>query len=211
MQPAAKTSESASIPAAAAVPPVQSARQFLRAGSMDLHRQCDAAFDWAKYDTLDTYAGLLFRLHSTYCAISRCTRPYIADDLAERLNRDLTRLRHDLADVATPHHRPPLAPTLNVRSKAEAFGALYVIEGSRLGGPILARRAPSHLRLTQSWGARFLHGEAKRTQARWQTFLNYLEDSLADDLARAEALQCARRVFILFCVALNPEERPRRR
>lgn len=90
MQPATKTSETARYPAAA-LPPFRSARQFLRAGSMDLHRECDAAFDWANYPTLDAYAGLLHRLHAMYCAISRCAQALLADDLANGVARDLAR------------------------------------------------------------------------------------------------------------------------
>jgi len=53
---------------------------------------------------------------------------------------------------------------------AVALGALYVIEGSALGGQVLTPRLAANLGLTPERGARYFHGFGNRTGAMWREF-----------------------------------------
>jgi heme oxygenase len=72
---------------------------------------------------------------------------------------------------------PPPLPVATPESEAAAFGMLYVVEGSRLGGAMLARRVPptlpraylSAIHLPGAWRAfgELLDQEARAGGARW--------------------------------------------
>ena len=69
------------------------------------------------------------------------------------------------------------------RTRAEAFGVLYVVEGATLGGQVLSRHLEETLGLGSANGARFFHGYGSRTGAMWQAFRKAL---LACPFARGE-------------------------
>lgn len=89
---------------------------------------------------------------------------------AELLARDLTVLGID--PTATP--RCEALPAL--ASDAEAVGAIYVIEGSALGGAVLARLARRELAVGPATGAAFLSGDADLS-ARWRLVVETISET----------------------------------
>jgi len=55
-------------------------------------------------------------------------------------------------------------------SAAMAFGALYVTEGSTLGGSIIARRLATRIGVSAGRGATFFTGHGSATAVRWKIF-----------------------------------------
>ena len=100
-------------------------------------------------------------------------------------------LDHDLQYL---HLHAESCPSVCLTSAAQAFGTLYVLEGSRLGARVLLQEI---LEATPSLepATRFLrHGAEYRL---WPTFLRSLEANVAvDDLAKCA--QGARNAFALF-------------
>jgi heme oxygenase len=118
------------------------------------------------------YAALLRRLLGFHAAIKAAlaAAPSLAPygiDLAERRRAPL--LRADLAHLGASGEAP-LAPVPGLATAAHALGALYVTEGSTLGGRYLARGL-DHL-LPPKEGNRegrgFLLGHGARHGAMWQ-------------------------------------------
>jgi len=101
----------------------------------------------------------------------------------------LAALRADLADLGSDAAEPPVPAVPVPADRAEAFGACYVLEGSFLGGTVIAR----HLR--QHFGAdlplRYFAAPEIDRDRRWEQFLSRLEEALASDQARAAALRGA--------------------
>lgn len=117
-----------------------SARTALRTATAKKHDAVDAAF--ARFDLTDPadYGRFLWAhalaLPAVEQALAACdTIPAFAPR-AEKLAGDLAALGRAMPDPL------PLAPP---ESEAAAFGALYVIEGSRLGGAMLAKQVPAGL------------------------------------------------------------------
>ncbi len=113
------------------------------------------------------YAGLLRRLLGFHAAVEAAlaAAPPLAHygiDLAERRRAPL--LRADLTHLGLPAEAP-LAPVPAFPDAAEALGALYVTEGSTLGGRQLARGL-DHL-LPAGEGRGFLLGHGARHGALW--------------------------------------------
>jgi heme oxygenase len=100
-------------------------------------------------------------------------------------------LRADLGVVDVPVAPPPL-----LAGEARQFGALYVLEGSRLGAklllPELLARGSTRVRAA----TRYLrHGEGRRM---WPSFLAQLESSQATRRYPDDAIAGARAAFALF-------------
>ena len=93
----------------------------------------------------------------------------ILPDWEERSRR--AALRADLADFGIAD--PTLAQRPSLGEEAHQFGVLYVLEGSRLGARVLARRLLASPNLLAPRAVRYLrHGEGRPL---WQTFLESAE------------------------------------
>jgi heme oxygenase (biliverdin-IX-beta and delta-forming) len=117
-----------------------SARTALRAATAAKHDAVDAAFGGFDLTDPASYARFLTAharaLPAVEAALASCdTIPAFAPR-TELLRADLLALGLDMPAPL------PLAPPEN---EAAAFGALYVIEGSRLGGGMLAKQVPDAL------------------------------------------------------------------
>ncbi|NGP18068.1 biliverdin-producing heme oxygenase [Devosia aurantiaca] len=97
-------------------------------------------------------------------------------------------LRDDLDDLgaAVPSTEAPLEMT----TRSEKLGALYVLEGSALGARLLQKRAEA-IGFTPDFGARHL-AQQTGDNGRWKRFLAVLEDPHLDKNA---VLAAAQRVF----------------
>lgn len=107
-------------------------------------------------------------------------------------------LRHFRVDPAL--FESALAPlcTPTIASIGEFVGTLYVIEGSTLGGQMIAKCIRQHLGLTPSGGARFYYGYGEATASMWQGFIEFAE-SIVEDPAQVAAAEIASgSVFELF-------------
>ena len=95
----------------------------------------------------------------------------------------------------------PLCPDLPpVSDEAQAFGCLYVMEGSTLGGKFIARQLRDQLGLTASSGAAFFNGYGEETGLRWKKFQHALQ-AFSEKSGQQEAIiQSANQTFEkLYC------------
>lgn len=97
------------------------------------------------------------------------------------------------------HRRLPSADGLpDVSSLPRLVGALYVVEGSMLGGQVISRRLAETLGLGATTGAAFFHGYGSRTGERWREFGTFAEQAVPDPPAVREATETAREAFACF-------------
>jgi heme oxygenase len=87
----------------------------------------------------------------------------------------------------------------DIGGEAHQFGILYVLEGSRLGGRILARGVHAHPDPHVRSATRYLrHGENDRF---WLSFLSALEASQATRCAISDAVAGAQAAFTMFAAS----------
>ncbi len=128
-------------------------------------------------------------------------------DFAPRRKADL--LERDLADLGGDSQTPSAAesggraPTID--SRAALVGSLYVVEGSTLGGRVIARNVVRRLGLSGELGARFFHAYGDRVESRWREFVVFA-DSLLEDSEHEEAAHAAQRMFEWFRCAIETTE-----
>ena len=101
----------------------------------------------------------------------------------------------DLAALGLEAERGPATFDLRIDSPCAAIGSLYVIEGSALGGQVVARQLQrQHARDARS-GAAYFHGAGERTGAQWREFLGVLSDHDARGCNREAACEAAAQTF----------------
>jgi heme oxygenase len=115
----------------------------LRDETRDEHEAIEAALDWrARASDAASYRHWIARLHGFH----RGWEPAVAAALADPAFFDPRRKLHLLADdlARLGGCAAPAAPVAAFATPAEALGSMYVIEGSTLGGQLIAR----HVRAT---------------------------------------------------------------
>ncbi len=167
----------------------QTARQILRLATAADHERVDAAFGGYALADRDDYRAFLSAqaaaLLPVEAAIDRGDWRAILPDWPER-----RRSAAVLADLAALGAQPSMleaAPELP--TPAHVLGAVYVLEGSRLGGQMLARAVPPEF-------PRAFLGDAH--SARWRSLIALLDKSLVSDEQRAAAVSAASQVFAVF-------------
>lgn len=162
-------------------------RSALRAHTSDCHAAVDDIF--GRFDLADPIAYRAFL--SAHARII----PAVEVGLEEAgigsllLDWPARRRRHllvaDLADLGA--QTPPLLPVPPFEGHAALWGAAYVLEGSKLGGAMLAKRVPASL------PSRYLAPLGPKGGAR--SFMDALDVAVTDE---ARAIEAARTVFALF-------------
>lgn len=149
--------------------------------------------------TRDGYAALLRRMLGFHAPLeARLGEVAGLDafgiDVAARRRSHL--LRADLASLGETTEAP-MAPLRAFGTAAQALGALYVAEGSTLGGRHLAR-ALDTLLPPGIEGRRFLLGHGERHGEMWRTCCAALEVCDATPAGRADMLRGAEDTFAAF-------------
>ena len=165
------------------------ARQALRVATARDHDRVDTAFGGFVLSDRARYVDFLLAQSEAFlpveAAIDRAPPLAMLDDWADRRRSAL--LRDDLSDLgAAPR---PVDPLPDLASPEEVLGAIYVLEGSRLGGRMLERSVPAEL------PRRFLGASSP---VAWRRLIEVLDRALVSDEQRDAAIAAARRVFTLF-------------
>lgn len=160
------------------------AHGFLREACAAAHARLDQKA--ARFNLCEraSYAELLTRLSAPLTALEGALAsgawPRLFADW--RMRARAQALRADLAQLDGLFVTETAAP---IEDEAEAFGALYVLEGSRLGGRMLARMAQASSDPVVRGATNFFHHGAG--QPFWRDFVVALDASqaVADHPARA--------------------------
>lgn len=125
-------------------------------------------------------------------AVERVLGPEFPALRSTALHADLTAL------AAGPS---PAVATFSIASEAEGIGAAYVIEGSALGGLVLAGKVRAALGVDAP--VRYLQLRGAETAARWRWFLQRLRDVDArwSEALVASATAAASRAFSVYAEA----------
>lgn len=117
------------------------------------------------------------------------------------VDKDLAFLGHGGAAMA----HAQVLPCLPERGVAAAFGSLYVIEGSALGGQVITPRLKRDMALEPGRGASYFHGYGERTGAMWREFRQRAATEIGDQPAdRRVACRAATQTFDALIAAFEP-------
>lgn len=149
----------------------------LRNATETHHQKVEAELDLLRSSlTLAEYITLLERFYGFHRIwepqVAALLESHLPDFFASRrkLHHIEADLRHfgcgteGLLGIASCQRLPPLT------SIGAALGSLYVVEGSTLGGRVLARHFGEHLGIGPESGCRYFSGYAERTGHMWRAF-----------------------------------------
>ena len=172
------------------------ARAALRGATAEEHKRVDAAFSSFDLGSEAGYRGFLLAQAGGFlpveAALDEAGADTVLDDWPARRRGAL--LRADLAALNVTAPEPFSAPVF-LSIKAPMLGAIYVLEGSRLGGAVLKKAVPSH------FPRRFL--EARQAAGSWRKLLQTLDDLLIRPGDLDAAIVAAKEVFARFERAAN--------
>jgi heme oxygenase len=147
----------------------------------------------------EAYAKILTRLHPIVSAWEthlplHPQRPNVAF-VMERSR--LTLLERDLDALNAGCNEPASCNLPDFPNRAQLLGAMYVMEGSRLGGQIIARHVEDVLHLTFGEGTAYFRGFGDGTGPMWKEFINYLNTEVPNDQTD-EVIVGAKKMFAAF-------------
>lgn len=166
-----------------------SARSLLRVATAPDHERVDRAF--GAFDLADRADYRAFLEAQAYAflpieaAIDAADPRHLLPDWPARRRGD--RLRMDLAELGIVTPRTGDRPV--VEGDADILGTIYVLEGSRLGGAMLARSVPAEV------PQRFLDNSSSKM---WRDLIEMLDKHLVTGDQHSLAIDAARRTFAMF-------------
>lgn len=183
-----------------------SLREVLREQTAAAHQRLDthpamagltsAGLPLAQYQRLlRAFASVYARLEPALDAAADC----LGSPLGYADRHKLPALVRDLAafDLPMPQSlEPPLQLPLD--TLPAYAGALYVVEGSTLGGQLIARALQRHLELGPQNGAAFFAGYGPQTGPRWQALVQFLDQLPQTAQTQQQAVNAALQTFALF-------------
>ena len=148
------------------------------------------------------YLNILQLFYSYFGGLEDQINKYInTHHLADyTLRRKTSALEHDInmlggvtVDKAQENNLPQISNHL------QAFGALYVIEGSTLGGSFISKMISQQLNLDQNQGGfSFFNGYGESTATMWESFKDVLNKQPADATEEYAICGAANNTFIKF-------------
>ncbi|WP_128290990.1 MULTISPECIES: biliverdin-producing heme oxygenase [Afifella] len=178
---------------------MRSVRALLHAATAELHAEVEARLNPMLVQGETGYASFLRANAAAILPVEETLEiagiEALLPDWDER--RRSAVLLDDIQILGAERPQPVSAPEMH--GEAFMLGAVYVLEGSRLGAKILTRDILAEAGPRMKVASRFLrHGEGRKL---WPSFVERLEESAAVHDAPDEAVKGAEAVFALFDAA----------
>lgn len=153
--------------------------QILKNETASAHQEAEAVLLPAlqAMRSVQDYATVLKMFYGFFHPLEERIRRYITpallSDVESRRNASL--IKKDLREL-TVYGEPPLCESLpQINNAAQAFGALYVLEGSTLGGRVIVRMLSKNEAANIPANAlHFFSGYGEETGRMWTFFINEL-------------------------------------
>jgi heme oxygenase len=142
------------------------------------------------------YVQVLRNFCVFFKAVEAACEPYLLQDgrIDARARRDSAFIARDIAELGGNLDNLPAVQVPQIENFAQAMGALYVLEGSVLGGPYIVQML-AKLGLVN--GVSFFTGYGADTQVKWSSFLAVL-NSITEPTAQAQVVDAAKATFANF-------------
>jgi heme oxygenase (biliverdin-IX-beta and delta-forming) len=158
-------------------------REMLRIKTSEHHESIEQKLALTEtFKSRKEYVALLEAFYGFYFSMEKKLETFAAEfrrhsfELAPRhklswIAEDLQKLGYLPSQLSKIPHCPTVPQLYEFES---AVGCLYVLEGSTLGGQIIARHLNQSLSITPQNGGRFFSGYGPYTGKMWQEFVNFL-------------------------------------
>lgn len=171
-------------------------RWRLREETATAHHALEHDLAWEeRVAGLDSYRALLERFRGFHAMIEPEIGRALADDAFFAPRRRLALLDADLRHLGLSEAEIAALPRpepMTLSGPAQALGALYVLEGSTLGGKVIGRRVAALHGFDSTAGCAYYGGHGDQAGALWRSFCARLDEAPEADapaiVATADAL-----------------------
>ncbi|WP_238381888.1 biliverdin-producing heme oxygenase [Mucilaginibacter pedocola] len=143
------------------------------------------------------YANVLKNFYAYFSALETAIKPYITTevlpDYSERRNSSY--LKADIEELGADVNDLPPVTVPTITNAVEAMGALYVMEGSIMGGPYIVQMLQKH---GMDKGFSFFSGYGADTGRIWGAFVAQLNAIAPTNADEAAAINTANETFANF-------------
>ncbi len=175
----------------------------IKEATLNQHQQLEKALV-AKMKTIRSmqgYVDLLKVFYGYFGGLEQKINQYInSSHLEDHNQRRKTNAMAD--DIEALGGKLPITANTNdlpeINNALQAFGALYVIEGSTLGGSIISKMMQQHLPFDGQNGLSFFNGYGEQTHQMWAGFKTALNAVVKTQDDEAVVLQAANDTFAGF-------------
>ncbi|MCF0057215.1 biliverdin-producing heme oxygenase [Dyadobacter sp. CY356] len=159
--------------------------------------------------TLNDYQRYIAKMYGVIKACENDIFPVISSvltDIDKRFKSQM--ILEDLLKTGFSHNQINSLPVFrfNVSSIAEAFGVMYVLEGSTLGGKVLYKHINRVLELDEQTGVSYFNGYGQQTGLLWKHFIITLANYAVDENCEQEIIFSAVATFKVIGHWLNETE-----
>jgi len=174
--------------------------ETLKESTQEIHQEAEKKMiaQLKGVKTTEDYVHLLNWLYGFYHPVEELAAPWLSGDLFPDMDKRMRadNLLQDMAATGLPLPPREMADQLpRIDSTAKALGALYVLEGSTLGGRVIATMLGRQLGPEQRYT--FFNAYGLETDSMWETFKTYLGRPYTPDEA-GEIIAAANETFTIF-------------
>lgn len=143
------------------------------------------------------YADVLKHFYAYFNEVEQAIAPYITTallpDHAERRNSSY--LKKDIEELGSDTKELPEASSPEISNALQALGAMYVMEGSIMGGPIIVQMLAKY---GVDKGVSFFSGYGEATGQMWGKFVAVMNAEAQNEADEAIAIAAANETFARF-------------
>jgi heme oxygenase len=151
------------------------------------------------------YADLLRYFYAYFSQVEKSIAPFITDELladhSERRNSSY--IKNDIEALGATVDDLPLVTVPEIHSSLQALGALYVMEGSIMGGSIIVQMLAKD-GITE--GVTFFSGYGAATGQMWAAFIAVMNAAANTPEEQMLVIECANATFNNFSAVFNENE-----
>ncbi|RYY36785.1 MAG: heme oxygenase [Sphingobacteriaceae bacterium] len=143
------------------------------------------------------YADLLRYFYAYFNALEIAIAPYITAHVLPNFaaRRDTGYLKNDIEELGSNVNKLPQVTLPAIKNVVDALGALYVMEGSIMGGPYIVQMLQKG---GIDKGVSFFSGYGKNTGQMWGIFTEALNRVAATEADEEAAIEAANQTFSNF-------------
>ncbi|HEX8460327.1 MAG TPA: biliverdin-producing heme oxygenase [Segetibacter sp.] len=146
------------------------------------------------------YADLLNIFYGYFSPVEKKIESYIEPDIiadaAER--RKAAAILQDITFLGEQKQENECIKLPAIYNTATALGAMYVLEGSTLGGVHLSKIISGKMNFTANEGVEFFNGYGSGTLGKWNSFKDRLNNYAVNAELEDEVIKSANETFIKF-------------
>lgn len=174
--------------------------QRLRQETEADHRNVEGAVPLMRQDlNADEYVRCLQRIYGVVVAweerAAEVAPEWLQPALLARQRRSLLELDLAWFGLSERDDERPALPEMN--DVSSLLGTMYVMEGSTLGGQLIARHVEATLHLAEGRGNSYFHGHGRQTGPLWKEFCEMLRLRIPDEQTDAVVVS-AKAMFSAF-------------